>query len=145
MPMIIKNGKRYCSTGGEAENVVYNNTESGLEATNMQDAIDELNSNLYKLDFDNIVDLTNVLHALNANYTIPKNGILKYTLNTCGSSTKSTYISSNKFGNKNVICAHNNWKTGDIHVFKDEVLTTTYFGDNGYITDSSFIYFIPYI
>ena len=46
MPMIIKNNVRYCSTGGDAENIVYDNAESGMEATNMQDAIDELNSNL---------------------------------------------------------------------------------------------------
>lgn len=46
MPMIIKNNMRYCSTGGDAESIVYNNTESGMKATNMQDAIDELNSNL---------------------------------------------------------------------------------------------------
>lgn len=45
MPMIIKNNVRYCSTGGDAENIVYDNAESGMEATNMQDAIDELNSN----------------------------------------------------------------------------------------------------
>ena len=46
MPMIIKNNVRYCSTGGDAENIVYDNAESGMEATNMQDAIDELNSNI---------------------------------------------------------------------------------------------------
>ena len=52
MPMIIKNNVRYCSTGGDAESIVYNNTESGMEATNMQDAIDELNSNLTNKNFE---------------------------------------------------------------------------------------------
>lgn len=34
-----------------AENVNYDNTDSGLEATNVQDGIDELNSNLTELKY----------------------------------------------------------------------------------------------
>lgn len=36
--------------GGSAENINYNNTESGLEATNVQDAVDELNNTLMDLE-----------------------------------------------------------------------------------------------
>lgn len=65
MPMIIKNGKRYCSTGGEAENIVYDNTNSGLDSTNMQDAIDELNSNLDGISF--VVDSTGKITGYTTN------------------------------------------------------------------------------
>lgn len=46
MPMIIKGGKRYCSSGSIAKDMIYNNKISELKATNVQDAIDEINSNL---------------------------------------------------------------------------------------------------
>lgn len=75
MPMIIKNNVRYCSTGGDAESIVYNNTESGMEATNMQDAIDELNSNIDNqnkkfTDYDVILNQESVVN--NKTYTLPK-------------------------------------------------------------------------
>lgn len=40
--MIIKNRKRYCSTSGDAKDIIYNNENSSLEATNVQNAIDEM-------------------------------------------------------------------------------------------------------
>lgn len=46
MTMIIKGGKRYCSSSNLAEDIIYDNENSGLEATDIQGAIDELNSKL---------------------------------------------------------------------------------------------------
>lgn len=46
MTMIIKNRKRYCSTSGDAKDIIYNNENSSLEATDVQNAIDEINFNL---------------------------------------------------------------------------------------------------
>lgn len=46
MTMIIKNGKRYCSSSNLAEDIIYNNETGGLEATDVQNAIDEINFNL---------------------------------------------------------------------------------------------------
>ena len=46
MPKIIKNGVTYIGTSDNAAAVTYNNTSSGLSATNVQGAIDEVNSGL---------------------------------------------------------------------------------------------------
>lgn len=46
MPMIIKGGKRYCSSSNLAEDIIYDNENSGLEATNTQEAIDELKADI---------------------------------------------------------------------------------------------------
>lgn len=44
MPKIVRNEIEYSSTTSTANQVQYNNTISGLSATNVQDAIDELES-----------------------------------------------------------------------------------------------------
>ena len=53
MPMIIKGGKRYCSSGNIAKDMIYNNKTSELKATNVQDAIDELDADLGGFSFYN--------------------------------------------------------------------------------------------
>ena len=42
MGKIIRNGIEYCGTSDTADNIIYDNTDSGLAATNTQTAIDEL-------------------------------------------------------------------------------------------------------
>ena len=43
MPFIIKNGKYYASAGSNvAEDIIYDNTESGLSSQNVNDALDEI-------------------------------------------------------------------------------------------------------
>ena len=46
MPMIIKGGKRYCSSSNLAKDIIYDNETSDMDATNVQNAINELNTNL---------------------------------------------------------------------------------------------------
>lgn len=47
MGIIMRNGKKYSGASSSmAENIVYDNTESGLEANDVQGAIDELSSNV---------------------------------------------------------------------------------------------------
>lgn len=53
MTMIIKNRKRYCSTSGDAKDIIYNNENSSLEATDVQNAIDEMQNNLGGFSFYN--------------------------------------------------------------------------------------------
>lgn len=42
MGKIIRNGIEFCGTSDTADNIIYDNTDSGLAATNTQTAIDEL-------------------------------------------------------------------------------------------------------
>ena len=42
MGKIIRNGIEFCGTSDTADNIIYDNTNSGLAATNTQTAIDEL-------------------------------------------------------------------------------------------------------
>lgn len=52
MGQIISNGIIYSGGGSQkASDVSYNNTESGLEATDVQGAIDELNTDLGGFSF----------------------------------------------------------------------------------------------
>ena len=44
MGKIIRNGIEYCGTSDTEDNIIYDNTDSGLAATNTQTAIDELTS-----------------------------------------------------------------------------------------------------
>ena len=53
MSSIYRNGIRYGNTSSIAQNVIYDNTESNLEAENMQEAVDELNSKLPKVLWEN--------------------------------------------------------------------------------------------
>ena len=47
MGKIMRNGKKYSGASSSmAENIIYDNTESGLEANDVQGAIDELSSNV---------------------------------------------------------------------------------------------------
>lgn len=46
----IKNGVMYSGGANEADQIAYDNTASGLEATNTQEAIDEINSDLTEKD-----------------------------------------------------------------------------------------------
>ena len=42
MGKIIRNGIEYCGTSDTADNIIYDNTDSRLESTTTQGAIDEL-------------------------------------------------------------------------------------------------------
>ena len=57
MGKIIRNGIEYCGTSDTADNIIYNNKDSGLTATNTQTAIDELSEKV-KNGGSNIVYLT---------------------------------------------------------------------------------------
>lgn len=48
MGKIIRNGVEYSASPSEAKNIAYSNSTSGLANTNVQGAIDELNSTLPK-------------------------------------------------------------------------------------------------
>lgn len=74
-----------------AANISYDNTNSGLQAVNVQQAVDEnadeistLNSSysaLYELDYANKVDLSQTLNVSGATYTVPKKGIIRVLTN----------------------------------------------------------------
>jgi hypothetical protein len=51
MPMVIKNSKRYCTSSNAAKDIIYDNKNSGMTATNTQAAIDELKNNLCNEEF----------------------------------------------------------------------------------------------
>ena len=50
MGKIIRNGIEFCGTSDTADNIIYDNSESGLEATTTQAAIDKLNDSLTNED-----------------------------------------------------------------------------------------------
>ena len=52
MPTIYKNGKRYGGTSDTAINVNYENTESKLESTTVQEAVDEVSEKIETLNTD---------------------------------------------------------------------------------------------
>jgi len=74
MGKIMKDGIQY-GVGGiqKAEGITYDNTDSGMTATNVQGALDELNTGVTNLE-DNPVILwksstrSNISHATGANY-----------------------------------------------------------------------------
>ena len=74
MGKIMKDGIQY-GVGGiqKAEGITYDNTDSGMTATNVQGALDELNTGVANLE-DNPVILwksstrSNISHATGANY-----------------------------------------------------------------------------
>lgn len=76
MGKIIRNGIEFSSTVDTANNISYDNSLSGLEATTAQKAIDEVVESLYKLDYDNAVDLSGILNGSGMSYTPPKSGII---------------------------------------------------------------------
>lgn len=107
MPKIVRNEIEYSSTTSTANQINYLNTTSGLSATNVQDAIDEIDSGLsgkvdkttcvpFNLTFENITGLveyakacyynpqTNEVHinfvVYSNNNNIPNNGGLIATI-----------------------------------------------------------------
>ena len=51
MGKIMRNGKKYSGASSSmAENIIYDNTESGLEANDVQGAVDELNTSINELN-----------------------------------------------------------------------------------------------
>ena len=76
-----------------ASDVSYNNTSSGMTATNVQDAIDELQAENLKTKLDNYVDISG---ATSSNpYTIPADGyIYLYCVSTNPASLTISSISS---------------------------------------------------
>ena len=90
MPKIVRNEIEYSSTTSTANQINYLNTTSGLSATNVQDAIDELESG--KADKSTIVkyfDLT--ISSTNADSGIPP-------FNYYGQNTKTDSTINNILG-----------------------------------------------
>ena len=78
MGKIIRNGVEFSGTLDNAANVNYNNELSGMEATTVQEAIDEINESLANVfpvpDFSNQVDLKPYTEG--EMYTFPEDGYL---------------------------------------------------------------------
>ena len=65
MGIIMKDGHQYGVGGiGWAENVSYDNTESGMTAMNVQEAVDELNAGLITQEVTEIISTGNKLYAI---------------------------------------------------------------------------------
>lgn len=69
MPKIVRNEIEYSSTTSTANQISYLNTTSGLSATNVQGAIDEVNSDVNSIT-PTIASSTSTL-AVNDTYQIP--------------------------------------------------------------------------
>lgn len=70
-------------TNIEASDVSYDNTQSGMTATDVQEAVDELKSNLTDLSFDHFGTLVNVKSYTSSNkFTIPKDGYIQLSCTT---------------------------------------------------------------
>lgn len=69
MPKIVRNEIEYSSTTSTANQINYLNTTSGLSATNVQSAIDEINGNVNSIT-PTIASSTSTL-AVNDTYQIP--------------------------------------------------------------------------
>ena len=81
MGKIIKKGVPYGGSSDNARSIKYDNTDSDLQATNVQDAIDELNStledvNIYANAFGSAIDLKSYTSA-SAPYTCPCDGYIQ--------------------------------------------------------------------
>ena len=100
MGKIVKDGIDYGATVPHSKNLKYDNTNSGLESTNIQDAIDEVNSKTEAIDIEwkhwktvsgsNIVTLPedfNELHIRVVNIT----NIVGYVFNLLKSDCKDDY------------------------------------------------------
>lgn len=95
MAKIIKNGVTYSDTGAMvASGVTYNNTSSGLSATNAQSAIDETVSNLDTVSskVDNLVAVTKE-YTLSASNWIDDVYTIQDTLITVGTNASTQIIS----------------------------------------------------
>jgi hypothetical protein len=77
MGKIMRNGNKYSSASpNNAQSVVYDNTDSGLEAENTKEAIDELNKNLIytsSKEYSITITNTNTSNELSYDEIIPNN------------------------------------------------------------------------
>ena len=74
MPSIKRNGISYSGGGSSSANgVAFDNTNSGLEATNVQDAISELNNSLNSA-LENINSTYSITHVIDGTLDYIKNG-----------------------------------------------------------------------
>ena len=77
MGKIMRNGNKYsCASPNNAQSVVYDNTDSGLEAENTKEAIDELNKNLIytsSKEYSITITNTNTANELSYDEIIPNN------------------------------------------------------------------------
>ena len=76
-----------------ADDVSYDNTTSGLSATRVQGAIDEINSKLSKKDFGTLVDLKSYTTYANA-FECPNDGYVYLNLGAVGSLSASVFINN---------------------------------------------------
>lgn len=120
MPFIIKNGKYYASAGSNvAENIIYDNTESGLEANDVQGAINELNSNL-----DNIsTDIETCFQSVSNGKTLLASAITDKGVTTAQDATFETMAT-----NISNISGINNISLTEVHAKKglNTAFTSTY-------------------
>lgn len=131
MAKIMYKGKEYSGVPSSAENIAYDNTESGLSATNVQSAIDEANgkftNNTTSADYDNRVNLSSIANTTGNTYTVPANGFLQGIWR--GNQTSGVFaIMSKKLGTYSYLQnIRYNQDYADINVFvgKGDVLTFT--------------------
>ena len=76
MSSLIYKGTNLKGLLKKAKNMLFDNTESGLTATNVQDAIDEVNSNLAKNNLGTFVNLLAYDSSSNL-YTFPEDGYVR--------------------------------------------------------------------
>ena len=77
--------------------VSYDNTGSGLSATDVQNAIDELESNASAYTFGTTVDITSYFGS--NTYTVPSDGYISFTSNNTTLSLNGEYMCSALTGN----------------------------------------------
>ena len=90
MGKIIVNGIEFCGTSDTADNIIYDNKESGLEATTVQGAIDELIGGGFTVaDFSDIIT---EIKTTNATYTATENCYVVGRISGENSSSPLLYI-----------------------------------------------------
>ena len=90
MGKIIRNGIEFCGTSDTADNIIYDNKDSGLKATTVQGAIDELNGGGFTVaDFSSqIKEITTV----SATYTATENCYVSGRISGANSNSPLLYI-----------------------------------------------------
>ena len=104
MGKIIRNGIEFCGTSDTADNIIYDNTSSGLEATTVQEAVDEIhsqvNDSLSGFYMEEMKEIT-------LPFTATKKCFLFVKVST-NSSTGYVYLDSAIFGNNYIdVCVPN--------------------------------------
>ncbi len=148
MGLIYKNGVAYGGSTNNASLINYNNTDSGLSSTNLQDAVDEINEKIGSSDISGIGNgtISDAINKLNSNVpevidtyeniriTLPATAaataVLEYTVEKAGIYQAQTNVYGHADTEARLLAA----VTVAGHLAQTEITRSGYYGINAILT-----------